>query len=249
MQKEKISHSDFVVFAPHPDDAELFCGGTIAKLIHLSHTVSIVDLSEGELSTQGDTKQRAAESKLAGRILKITSRHNLKLKDGHINQHDVRQIFKCVEIIRQLKPKVVAIPYPEERHPDHVETSLLLKRAIFLAALPKFKTKGNAHTVTETLYYPMRVTGDASFVVDTSSFNETKHQAINAFKSQIMRAAKSSTLVSSELNLSSILSRDGFYGSKIGTKFGEPFIVAHPLSVSDPIEFFTLEKPLFYDQL
>lgn len=251
MEREKTFLADLIVYAPHPDDAELFCGGTIAKLTCLGHDIRIVDLTQGELSTQGNLKTRKVEALAATEILNLKHRMNLKLPDGAINQYDKAQLEKCVESIRELKPKIVAIPFSEERHPDHEAAALILKRAIFLAALVKFKTKkfNFPHTVHQTIMYPMRVTGRVSFVIDTTAFNDTKFLAINSFKSQILRAKNSTTLVSSDLSLTSIGARDAYYGSKIGVSFGEPFIINHPLAIDNPIAFFTSKTPLLFDRI
>ena len=73
---------DVLVFAAHPDDAELSMGGTIAKLTHHKHKVGIIDLTKGELGTRGNEAIRKEEAENAAQILGVVVRENLGLADG-----------------------------------------------------------------------------------------------------------------------------------------------------------------------
>ena len=63
---------DFLAIGAHPDDVELGCGGTIIKLIAEGKTVSVIDLTEGELGTRGTAETRAEEAANAAKILGIS---------------------------------------------------------------------------------------------------------------------------------------------------------------------------------
>ena len=70
---------DILAIGAHPDDVELGCGGTVAKLISEGKTVAIVDLTQGELGTRGTNFTRAEEAANSAKILGISSRENLKM--------------------------------------------------------------------------------------------------------------------------------------------------------------------------
>ena len=130
---------DVLVFAAHPDDAELGMGGTIAKLTKNNLKVGIVDLTKGELGTRGTAESRQREAFNAGIALKIALRENLEIPDGDIK--DTKEnLMKIIMEIRKYKPKIVFAPYFNDRHPDHIEASNLVKRAMFSTGLPKIKT-------------------------------------------------------------------------------------------------------------
>lgn len=243
---------DLMLVAPHPDDVELFCGGLAALSVQQGHRVGILDLSRGELSTQGDVVDREREASEAAKVLGIAWRQNLALPDGSIGHESgnlavSEQLRRLVETVRTARPAVVVAPYWHERHPDHVAASHLVTRAVFLAALPKYVTDSAGatqtgvapHRVTQMLYYPMRVEAKVSLVVDISGVIEQKRAAIACYRSQIVRLdAGQPTLVSSPLLQSSLDARDGSFGAKIGVSFGEGFIARSPLPVSDPTAFF-----------
>ena len=130
---------DVLVFAAHPDDAELSMGGTIARFTSQGLKVGVVDLTKAELSTRGDVKTRANETAAASKILKLKIRENLGIEDGNISITP-NSIKKVVQAIRKHKPSIVFAPYFNDRHPDHIDVSKLVKRAVFSSGLEKFKT-------------------------------------------------------------------------------------------------------------
>jgi N-acetylglucosamine malate deacetylase 1 len=118
---------DVLAFGPHPDDVEIFCGGTLIHLAELGHAVAVVDLTRGELSTHGTVEQRAEESQAASKILGLTHRENLGLPDGFLSpwskdesSAESSPLGRVVEAIRRLRPEIVLAPWIEERHPDPV---------------------------------------------------------------------------------------------------------------------------------
>ena len=67
---------DVLVFAAHPDDAELSMGGTIAKLTNAGLKVGIIDFTRGELGTRGTIETRFEEAQKASEILKLALRED-----------------------------------------------------------------------------------------------------------------------------------------------------------------------------
>ncbi|MFT6816024.1 MAG: LmbE family N-acetylglucosaminyl deacetylase, partial [Sphingobacteriales bacterium] len=73
---------DILIFAAHPDDAELGCGGTISKHVRAGKKVGVIDLTKGELGSRGDAELRLEEAENSSKLLKLSARENLGLADG-----------------------------------------------------------------------------------------------------------------------------------------------------------------------
>lgn len=266
---------DILVFAPHPDDAELFCGGIIATSIKQGHKVGIVDMTRGELSSRGDLVTRAEETEMASQILGVHVRVNLGLPDGQINRDSPalsrqQQLASVVGQIRQQKPRIILAPYWQERHPDHEAAAQLIKDAAFFSGVRKFISTPDlpAYTASALLFYQLRVTFEPSLIVDTTEGWQQKLAAIKAYVSQVtpvsaidasdtsVNTATNSdsdhsfkTLLSSELSLQSIESRDAFYGKMIGVRYGEPLLSLSPIASSDlltTMESSLAKRPLLF---
>ncbi len=234
--------TDILLFSPHPDDAEIFCGGTLAKLKSQSYRITVADSCLGELGSQGTVEERKKEVKKATKILEIDNRINLEFPDGFSAKASKETyIKKIVKTIRLIKPKLIFAPYWESRHPDHAYLSKLVKKAAFFSGLKKYEPDlAKPHKAFTEIYYPMRVDTAPSFVIDVSKHYETKLKAINAYNSQVVRKEKAEvkTLISSPLTIHSIKARDAFYGAKIGVEYGEPYIVRTGIKIEDPVEHF-----------
>jgi bacillithiol biosynthesis deacetylase BshB1 len=214
---------DTVVVSPHPDDAELFCGGTIRKSVKQGQAVVVLDLTEGERSSRGDLETRREESKKAGEVLGIRERVNLGLPDGGIGAHHLQV---AVEALRKYRPNILLLPYWEERHPDHENASKLFTDAVFYSGVKKFLPEGEPYSVPTVLYYQFRYAFRPSFVVDITDVAAEKYQAVRCYASQLglHPGDTPTTLLSSPLTLSSLEARDGFYGAMIGVRYGEPLL-------------------------
>lgn len=135
---------DILAFGPHPDDVELFCGGTVAKLTKAGYSVGIIDMTHGEMGTRGSREERDAEAADAAKILGVTHRESLDLPDGFLNGSDLDQRHKVVEAIRRHAPKMVIAPAARDRHPDHLNGARLVEDAVFLANAGKYPPSLNA---------------------------------------------------------------------------------------------------------
>ena len=233
---------DVLAFGAHPDDVELFCGGVMIVLAGLGYRTGVVDLTRGELASQGTVDERAAEAEEAAKVLGLAVRENLVLPDGFIDPspHSLH-LPAAVEALRRHRPELVLLPWREERHPDHVAASQLMTRAVFLAGLRRFASGGAQAPFTprQVLYYEMRHRMTPSFIVDTSLAWERKSQAIACHTSQIARRdAQAATLVSSPLALEAIEARDRFRGSEIGVRCGEALRSPQAMGIADPLAFF-----------
>jgi bacillithiol biosynthesis deacetylase BshB1 len=220
---------DVLVFAAHPDDAELAMGGTIARFANEGFSVGIVDLTRGEMGTRGSAETRQKEALEAAKILKTSIRENLLIPDGDIEISN-GNIRKVVMLMRKYKPKIVFAPYFSDRHPDHINASKLIKRAMFVSGLEKIKTTESeiaqrAYRPAKLFYYMQTYTFEPSFIVDISNFFETKMKAVWAYSTQFHNPESSEpeTFISSPEFIEYVDARAKFYGFQVGKKFGEPF--------------------------
>ena len=220
---------DVLVFAAHPDDAELSMGGTIARFTSNKLKVGVADLTKAELSTRGDVKTRQQETAAATKVLKLKVRENLGISDGGITLTS-QSIKKVVNLIRNYKPIIVFAPYFNDRHPDHIDVSNLVKRAVFSSGLEKYKTTflGKpqlAYRPKKIFYYMQTYTFKPTFIVDVSDFFAIKMKSVDAYKSQFHNPAikKEDTFISRPGFLDYVEARAKFYGFQIRKKYGEPF--------------------------
>lgn len=222
---------DFLVFAAHPDDAELAMGGTIAKLTNSGLQVGIIDLTGGELGTRGTKATRKREAQYANKILNISLRENLGIKDGHVLENK-ENLLKIIKSIRKHRPQIIFAPYFNDRHPDHIETSKLIKRAMFFSGLPKIKTVINsklqiAYRPKKIFYFMQTYEFEPSFIVDISETFKVKIDAMLAYNTQFhkdgSKQAGPQTFISNPEFLKYLEARAKTYGFKIGKEYGEPF--------------------------
>jgi len=221
---------DVLVFAAHPDDAELGCSGTIASLISEGRKVGVIDLTQGELGTRGTADTRLAEAKRSTEILRLSARENLNLGDGffEINQETILQLVK---MIRKYRPDTILANAPEDRHPDHGRGGELQLRASFLSGLVKIETaleglNQKPWRATNFYHYIQDRYITPDFVVDITPFYEIKIEAIKAFKSQfnVSETGEPATYISSPEFWEFISARAQEFGHSGGFKYGEGFV-------------------------
>lgn len=229
-----------LAIAPHPDDAELFCGGLLARMVHQGYRVGILDLTRGERASRGATQQRAQEAARAAQVLGLAWRDNLGLPDCGLLGEDPAQTLAIVEQLRLTRPELVLAPWHHERHPDHCAAAQLTERACFLAGLAQFPVPDQQpHRVKQLLFYPMRVEARPSFIVDIAAFAEQKQRAIACHASQVgVPEPGAAVLLAAALALPALAHRDGYYGAQVGSIAGEPYICPAAVPVTDPLALF-----------
>jgi bacillithiol biosynthesis deacetylase BshB1 len=228
---------DVLAIGAHPDDVELFCGGTIIRLGQLGHSIAVADLTRGDKASHGTPDERAREAAAASAELGLAFRDNLGLPDTELAPVTA-QIAAVVALLRRRRPELVLAPWRQDRHPDHVAASELVTRAVMLAGVRNFAPEAGARFVPRQLaYYAGRHRMTPSLVVDTSAAAARKAKAIACYASQIGRRTGDDdpTLVSEPGALAAIDARDRYYGSMIGTAHGEPLRMAAMLGVVDPL--------------
>ncbi len=229
---------DCLAFSPHPDDAELFCGGLLSKLKKQGRSTAIVDLTRGELSTNGNPEIRAAESSEATRILQLDARENLEISDGNIDASPENR-KKIVSILRKYKPAICLLPYWRDRHPDHEAASRVIKQAVFDSGLKKIDTGQETYRPVSILYYMLHTQFEPSFVVDISEEQEQKMAAIMAYKSQFFQDKKAQgTYINQSGFLESLTTRAAFFGHQAGVGFAEPFYYEGRIKIDNIHDYF-----------
>ena len=237
-----MSGIDCLAFAPHPDDGELFCGGTLIKLKKQGCRTGIIDLTKGELSTNGTVRGREQETRLASQILQLDYRKNLGIPDGNIANSEKNQ-KKIIRQIRRLRPEICLIPYWQDRHPDHRDASIVLQKSVFLAGLKKVETVQAAHRPKIVLFYMLHQSFEPSFIVDISDEMSQKMEAIGSFASQfsLSENSKERTYINRSGFLETIKTRAAFWGQQVGVSHGEAFLFQGILKI-DNIKDFFLQK-------
>lgn len=215
---------DILAIAAHRDDVEQTCGGTLLKMRSLGLETGILDLTRGEAGTRGSAAERAAEAEAAGRILGVRWRNALDLPDGRVgNTYENR--LKIVRVLRELRPRVVILPYWEGRHPDHYTTATLGYEACFLSGLARVETGLAAHRPYKVLYASLYADVRPTFVVDITPFVEERHRALMAYRSQYANAEHGSALFVPEEEIRErTFAEARHYGQLAGVRYAEPFV-------------------------
>ncbi|MEO1654440.1 MAG: bacillithiol biosynthesis deacetylase BshB1 [Bacteroidota bacterium] len=234
---------DVLVFAAHPDDAELSCSGAIAAFVARGKKVGIIDLTRGELGTRGTPTIREKEANVASEILGISARENLGFDDGFFVNDRTHQL-RVIDTIRKYRPEIVLANALQDRHIDHGRASQLVNDAFFLSGLKKIITysidghleeawrpKALYHYIQDRYIQP-------DVIMDISDFWDTKMKAIQAFQSQFYTPnnpyqGEPHTPISSKTFVDFLEARAREFGRMIGVEFGEGFNKSVPVGVKD----------------
>lgn len=234
---------DILVLSAHPDDAELGCGGTIAKHIALGYKVAIVDLTQGELGTRGTPATRAQEAEAAAHIFGVAGRENLGLKDAFF-LNDKEHQLKVIGAIRKYQPELILTNAIYDRHTDHGKAASLVADSAFLSGLVKIETQDESgkqqgpwrpkavyHYIQSQLIQP-------DLIVDISGYWDVKLNAIKAFKTQFYdpSSKEPETYISTPAFLQMVESRAIEFGHAIGKKHGEGFTVRRVPGVNNLLD-------------
>jgi bacillithiol biosynthesis deacetylase BshB1 len=224
-----VTSVDILAFGPHPDDLEIGLGGTLAKHAALGHTVGLCDLTRGEMASNGTPEERVREASEAARVLGASWRENLALPDRAIGSSpDHARVI--AELIRRARPKVVAVPYGQDRHPDHLAAAMLLRDAIFNAKLRRYAAQGEPWQPLRVCHYFINDAGAPSFLVDVTANYETKKRALACYRSQFNRGSGAAeTRLNSPQFSQLIESRDSQFGALAGVRFAEGLFMTEPV--------------------
>ena len=222
---------DILALAAHRDDVEQTCGGTLLKMAQLGHRTGILDLTQGEMGTRGRAEDRAREAAEAARILRVCWREALDIPDGRV-ENTWENRLKVARVLREIRPRVLILPYWEGRHPDHCKASTLGYEACFLSGLTKLNlTPRNPaqplppphrpfKIIYATLYYDVR----PAFVVDITEQFEARFQSLMAYKSQFSDQEAGSGIFPAQAEIRARVEAIArHYGMMGGVTYAEPF--------------------------
>ena len=201
-------------------------GGTIAALTNLGHTVTLLDMTDGEPTPCGDPETRAVEAARASEILGA-QRLCLGLRNRFV-EHGIPSRHAVASYFRKAHPEMVFLPYPEDAHPDHVATTRIAEDARFDAKLTKIDLPGTPWHIPRVIYYyctHLKIVPQPSFIFDTSQTHERKLRSILAYESQFVAREQNRKIVEW------IDAGASYFGSRIGASQGEPFHVKEPIGL------------------
>lgn len=234
---------DVLAIAAHRDDAELCCGGTLIRSADQGYRTGVIDLTAGEMGSRGSAETRAAEAAAAAEVMGVSVRVNAELPDaGVFNTQANRE--GLVRLLRELRPRVVILPFFRGRHPDHRLASELARDACFLAGLVRWpdagsggSTEGRAAHRPRKILYSLSYREDPvkpTFVVDISDQFERKLAAVRCYGSQFDDAVAAGELFPNGQALYELVeTQNRHYGSLIRCGFGEPFFTEETMRVDD----------------
>lgn len=230
---------DILAFGAHPDDVEISCTGTILKHIDLGYKIGIIDLTGGELGTRGSKAIRLKEAQEAAKMMKISVRENLNMRDGFFRNDEEHQL-KIIQKIRQYQPKIILANAPKDRHNDHGRASQLVREAAFLSGLIKIETnlngqKQEAWRPQSLYYYIQDYYLEPTFVIDISSYFDKKLEILKCYASQFYNpdSKEPETSISRKDFFDVIESRARILGRYISTEFAEGFVADRLIGVNN----------------
>ncbi len=222
---------DILAIGVHPDDVELSCSDTLLKHIAAGKKCAILDLTKGELGTRGSAELRTIEANNSSKLMGLTFREQLDLKDGFFlnNEESIKEICK---VIRASQPEIVLANAVEDRHPDHGRAAKLIADACFYSGLSKNETEFNGvkqgawrpkavyHYIQDHYIHP-------DFVIDVTNYAEKKREAIMCFSSQFFdpKSTEPQTPISSAEFIESLFAKMSIWGRAMGVKYAEGFTV------------------------
>ncbi len=229
---------DVIAVAPHPDDLEITCGATLAKLVKQGYRVGIIDLTSGEPTPRGSEEIRIREAESARKILGVQVRVNLGLPNRVLMDSPEGRFALGAEL-RRFQPKVlltVAGRTPAAS-PDHHQGHLLAEASRFYSQLTKWDDRfagTSAYRVPHLVYAPFPFDAEqriwhSTFVIDVSDTFEQKLAAIRCYESQFDPARF-------EMVKHFISGQAAADGARCGFKYGERFALPHPIGASDLVE-------------
>ena len=236
---------DVIFVMPHPDDVEITCGGTIAKLVKLGYRVGVLHMTDGEPTPRGSPDIRAQEMAAAARILGVEHVKTLALTNRELMDCPAAR-YAVATVFRHYRPKIVVgmAGRTPGASPDHYQAQLILEGARFYSQLTKWDDRFDGtppHRVDWLWYRPVHIAAEiphwrGTFVVDISDVYERKIAAISAYRSQF-----------DEPRLKRLLHRirafDAADGARCGFEYGELFALPHEIPMPDPVAHFAGLNP------
>jgi len=238
---------DILAIAAHPDDIEITSGGLLIKMAQKGRKTGALDLTGGEMGTFGDESDRAAEADEAARVMGLSYRHNLGLKDAAVEYNQENKL-RIAQVIRDTQPELVILPHWNQRHPDHLACHKLGYDACFLSGLKKIELEGEPYRPRKIIYASYYRNDDYSFLVDISDEFEQKVKAVKAYKSQFgedtQNKKTAELLENGQKNIfhpgttvfDLMHTRGHYLGQLVGVQYAEAYTVREKMLIDDPLD-------------
>ncbi len=192
----------------------------MAKYTSENKNVILVDLTIGEMGTNGNPEIRKMESQNAAKILNVSERLNLYMEDRFI-ELSKKNIFKIVELIRKYRPTVIMYPFGVDYHPDHEATNRIVREAIHTSGLLKYKNDYDPFRPQKSYQYYINHVENPSRYVDISDYYDIKQNALSAHISQFDKGSGTAETYLNTGFIESVKIRDQYWGHKCGCQFAE----------------------------
>jgi bacillithiol biosynthesis deacetylase BshB1 len=226
---------DVVAVGPHPDDLEIICGGTLARLVKQGYRVGIFDLTTGEPTPHGSEELRRQEAEAARQILGVPVRVNLGLPNRELMDGPQARYVLATQFRRYRPTMVIATAgRTPAASPDHHQGHLLIEAARFYSQLTKWNDRFEGtqpYRVPHLVYAPFPFDAEqrhwqSNLVIDITDTFEQKLEAVRCYRSQFdeARFAKVRHFITG-YNIST--------GGRCGFAYGEPFALPHPVGAND----------------
>jgi bacillithiol biosynthesis deacetylase BshB1 len=217
-----------LVLGAHPDDAEVHVGGLLALAARHGLRAAILDLTIGELGTRGTAPTRRQEALTAAAILGV-ERIILDLPDARFDEGEANRL-KIMEQLRALRPIVLVLPAPEDRHPDHRRAFRLGREAAYYSGLRNYPCPGEPWRPKATAWVGGEVPGTPDLVLDVSAVWDQRMAAFDAFGSQFTAdPTLPPTRISNPAFRRGVVGRAMHWGSLISVPFAEALWTEKPV--------------------
>jgi N-acetylglucosamine malate deacetylase 1 len=230
-----VEHLDVLAVAPHPDDLEITCGGTLALLVRQGYRVGMLDLTSGEPTPRGTLEIRQAEAEAARQVLGVPWRQNLGLPNRVLMDCPENRFVLATQF-RRLRPALIITTAGRTpaASPDHYQGQLLVEASRFYSQLTKWddRFEGTApYRVPHLAYGPFPVDAEVrqypgSLTIDISSTFDQKVEAIRCYRSQF-DDARFERLRHFLTGLNCTI------GGRCGFAYGELFALPVPVGATD----------------
>lgn len=242
MNQSDTNGVDILAVCAHPDDAELNCAGLLLMAKAKGARAAVLDLTRGEAASRGTPEIRQNESAVATRLLGLSARDNLGLADGQLAVQ-TETIQRIVAKIRHYRPKMVITSHWDDHHPDHQSTSKLVRQACYLSGIGNFPLdsaddKAAPHRPEQVLFYLDRLGHTPHLVQDISTVFDKKLAAVKCYASQLydIDTQEVTTPLAAADFLEQWQSRHRYYGSLIGVRYGEAYVLRSPVPINNPLD-------------
>jgi N-acetylglucosamine malate deacetylase 1 len=224
--------AELLVIGAHPDDVEIGMGGAIATFVQQGHEVTLLDLTDGEPTPMGSPERRRAESEAAAQVLGVRRRITLPLPNRYLLD-TVENRVAVAEVLREVRPEILFIPYGVDAHPDHIAAERLAEAARFYAKLTKTDMRGDPHYPRRIFHFfctHYRLNVAPAFVLDISDQIERKMEAIACYRSQFNPERGNQGI------LDAIRTVAAYWGTRVRRPYGEPFASKETIGLSGVAE-------------